>query len=54
MKVFKNGCNGGGDGKFLLEMGRTGMGGVVSIMGEWEIFKAFLYSGERGANPVIL
>ena len=49
MKVFKNGCNGGGDGKSLLEMGRTGMGGVVSIMGGWEI-----YSWERGANPVIL
>ena len=30
------------------------MGGVVSIMGGWEIFKVFLYSWERGANPVIL
>ena len=30
------------------------MGGVVSIMGGWKVFKAFLYRWERGANPVIL
>ena len=45
----------GGDGKFLLEMGRKqGMrwGGI--IMGGWEIIKVSLHRWQRVANTPIL
>ena len=58
-EILKNGCNGGGGErggeKFLLEMGevRNGEGGWFK-MGGLEIFKVFLHSWQRVANPPFL
>ena len=54
MRFFKNGCNGGGDRKFLLEMEGTRNRGVGFIMGGWGLFKVSLHTWQRGANPPIL
>ena len=54
MKFFKNGCKGGGWGIFTRNGGGSQEWGIAFIMWGWLIFKVYLHSWQKGANPLIL